>query len=664
MNDKLPGSSRTVLVGLLAVGALAAAVAVAARTGRRGAGPAAPSAEASSAGAEGPWRQEALVPVSSDDPALGPRSAPVTVVMFSDYECPFSAFEEPTVQAVRAHYGDKVRVVWKALPLASHPHAYGAAVSATTVFLAKGADAFWKFHGVLFKNQKQLDKESLVKLLLEAGVDDATQARLAPDAAQRVKASVELSQRLALHGTPNFVIDGEVLTGAQPLDKFKHLIDAHLLEAQKKRAAGVSEANLYAAMVEHFQSAQANAPKPPAPEEKPEDPTVWKVPVGASAARGPKDAPVTLVLFSDFECPYCKRLEPTLAQLSKDYGDALRIVWKNQPLPNHARAIPAALAAWEVRKQKGDAGFWRMHDALFESAPKLGDADLEAAAQAVAKELPGLDVTKVMAAVNTKKWLGEIEAEMDEAQALRVEGTPRAFINGRVVDGAQPIARYKRLIDAALAAAQAKIKGGTPAAAVYEDAIKDGKLAVVPLAVPASAPVLGPKDAKIVLHVFGDFECPFCKRVEVAGSSGGPSALAAVREKYQGQIAIVWHDLPLSVHPRAWAAATFAREARAQKGDAAFWQVHDALFESQPKLADADLEAIAGKLGLDWAKCKAAIDTDKYRADIGREVDEGKRLGIGSTPGVIVQTKDRARRLDGALPAEAFFKAIDRLLKP
>ncbi len=73
-----------------------------------------------------------------------------------------------------------------------------------------------------------------------------------------------------------------------------------------------------------------------------------------------------MIEFSDFQCPFCRRVEPTLKGLRDKYGDKVRLVWKNEPLPFHPRAEPAAEAALEVRAEKGDKGFWDAHDKLFD----------------------------------------------------------------------------------------------------------------------------------------------------------------------------------------------------------------------------------------------------------------------------------------------------------
>jgi protein-disulfide isomerase len=328
--------------------------------------------------------------------------------------------------------------------------------------------------------------------------------------------------------------------------------------------------------------------------------------------------------------------------------------------------MPTAIAAWEVKKQKGDEGFWKMHDALFNSQPKLEDADIEAAA----KSIPGVDVAKVMDAVKTNKWKEEIQKDIDQAEELKVQGTPHSFINGRVVNGAQPYEKFKKVVDEEIAKAEAKIKAGTKPEEVYDATIKGGKGgAMAPIAMPAWAPVLGNKAAKVQIHVFSDYQCPFCKRAEVP--TPGPdgkvdpmsAGLAAAKDKYKADIAIIWHDFPLGFHNRARQAANFAKEAKAQKGNEMYWKAHDELFASQPKLEDADLEAIAKKLGLDWAKVKAAMDTDKYKTEIDQDTKDGQAVGVTGTPAFIIQTGTAAKQLVGAQPADAFFKTIDSLMK-
>lgn len=117
------------------------------------------------------------------------------------------------------------------------------------------------------------------------------------------------------------------------------------------------------------------APKEEVEDEEPVDTAVWKVPVGRSPVRGKADAPITIVEFSDFQCPFCKRAEPTIDEVRRTYGDKVRVVWKDEPLPFHPRATPAAELARFAYAKKGQDGFWKVHDALFASQPKLEDSE-------------------------------------------------------------------------------------------------------------------------------------------------------------------------------------------------------------------------------------------------------------------------------------------------
>lgn len=608
------------------------------------------------------WKQDAKVPVSSDDPSRGPKNAPVTIVMFSDFQCPFCNRVEPTLAELRTKYGDDLRIVWKDLPLEFHKNAEPAAIVARVAFMAKGDAGFWHVHDRMFAEQKLLGPQSYVRWLSEVGVDETKYDQLAPAAVEAVRANEDLAKRLNMQGTPNFLIDGERITGAQPAGKFQEIIDGHLEKARNLRKAGVPDAAIYAAMVETY--FRAEPPPDPIPEPAP-DTSTWNVQLGDAPTRGPKDARVTIVEFADFQCPFCKRHQATLDRVEKEYAGKVRIVWKNEPLVFHKRAMPAAIAAYEVYKQKGSSAFFQYRDLLFGKQPNLDDADLEAAA----REVKGVDAKKVMKAVETKKWESAIQADVDQADDLEVKGTPKSFVNGRAVEGAIEYDKFAKIVDDALAKADAKIKAGTPADKVYAETIKGGKGGpLTPLAVPASAPWKGGKEAKVVIQVFSDFQCPFCKRSEIPrvdenGQSDPMSAgIRASEAKYKDKIKIVWRNYPLVFHPRARAAANFALEAFKQKGLSAFWKVHDALFESQPKLEEADFEAIAKANGIDWPKVKNAIDTDAYKGEIDADLKDGGSVGVTGTPAFLVQTKTSAKLVVGAQTADAFFRAIDAAL--
>jgi protein-disulfide isomerase len=168
----------------------------------------------------------------------------------------------------------------------------------------------------------------------------------------------------------------------------------------------------------------------------------YEVSVGESPVRGGKNAPITIVEWSDFQCPFCKRASPTLAQIEEEYGDKVRIVFKHLPLSMHAQA-PGAHAAAEAAHRQGK--FWEMHDKIFEQQRDLAPATFER----YAAEL-GLDVDRFKRDVASAEVKKRIDEDTAQAQELGVTGTPAFFINGRFLSGAQPFVNFKRVIDGAL----------------------------------------------------------------------------------------------------------------------------------------------------------------------------------------------------------------------
>ncbi len=592
------------------------------------------------------------IPVTSDDPVWGNRNAPVTIVTFSDFQCPFCSRVEPTLDQVRTTYGpDKVRIVWKNQPLSFHDKAKPAAEAAQTVFALKGSEAFWKFHSTAFKNQAQLSPESYEKWAVAAGVDlNAFKTAFASHkAAKKVEEDSALGTKVGASGTPAFRINGVELSGAQPFEKFKETIDKELSKAQAKIASGTPKDKIYVAMsTENFKSKPAK-PEEDEEGEKEDTKTVWRVPVGNSPIHGKADAPVTIMEFSDFQCPYCKKVGPQMQKIKETYGDKVRIVWKHEPLPFHPRAEPAAQLSLEARAQKGDKGFWDAHDKLFESQPKLDDADLEKVAQDL-----GLDMGKVKAAIKDHKYKKDIDADMELGEDVQASGTPHFFVNGRRLVGAQPFEKFQKIIDEEIKKFEDQ-KGKVSGKDYYAFLMKDAKGAPEPEKkqappVPAGNAYKGGKDAKVVIQQWSDYQCPFCSRVE--------PTVNEVQKVYGDKVKIVWRDKPLPMHPNAPGAAEAAREALKQKGPDAFWKMHKKMFENQQKLAREDLEGYAKEIGLDMDKFKAALDNHTHKAAVDADDKAGTDIGISGTPAFLIN----GYYVSGAQPFAKFKKLIDRAM--
>jgi protein-disulfide isomerase len=163
------------------------------------------------------------------------------------------------------------------------------------------------------------------------------------------------------------------------------------------------------------------------------------VDVGDAPVRGAADAAVTLVVFSDFQCPYCARAETTVTELLRLYPGRLRVVFKEHPLPMHDKARLAAKAALAA----GDQGrFWEMHDSLFTRDCTLDRAGLEACATHL-----GLDLRRFDASLDDPRLEARVAADEAQGQTLSVTGTPTFFIDGRRIIGAQPIEQFEAIID-------------------------------------------------------------------------------------------------------------------------------------------------------------------------------------------------------------------------
>jgi protein-disulfide isomerase len=173
------------------------------------------------------------------------------------------------------------------------------------------------------------------------------------------------------------------------------------------------------------------------------EPPRQKIATADSPALGSSSAPIELVEFSDFQCPFCYRAHPTVKQVLSTYGSKIRFVYRNYPLPNHPNARPAAEAA-QCANEQGQ--FWPYHDRLFADQTKLGDNDLKASAAAL-----GLDAGKFNACFDSHKYKARVDADMQAGNEAGVNGTPAFFINGRMLSGAQPYDEFKKIIDEELA---------------------------------------------------------------------------------------------------------------------------------------------------------------------------------------------------------------------
>jgi protein-disulfide isomerase len=616
----------------------------------------APSAHTVALGRPATGEPVTSVPVEADDAVLGDAGAPVTIVAFFDFECAYCMKGFETLEELAKKFPSAdLRIALKHLPLEFHPRALPSALATQAVQAAAGPRVAYEFARALFR-ERDLSNGAFVAQAETLGVERALYTALVEDdeTRERVAFDMGVAKSLGLSGTPAFFVNGRLIAGAVPIEEFEAKIQeeltyfrTHVHEPKAWSAvyAARVERNLRAGLVEAILA---------------DDPGLNRVPIAGSPAIGPSDAPLTLVMFSDLECPYCKRVDPTVTALQKQYGADLRLVWKHLPLPFHAHARNASrLVALAYERLGSETSFRAIHE-LFRASPALEDEALRRIGTSLG--LKDEDMTLALSGKNA-----DIEARLtvdaELAEDLNAHGTPVFFINGRRVAGARPIEHFQAVMDAELAEAQTKIQGGIGKAVFYDQLIEQGSLPGVPEAVPLGElsdrgrPTLGPESAPFLIHVFSDFQCPYCRRAEMN--------LADFKKEHQANVRWVWHDLPLPFHTRALPAARAGSEAFRQKGAAGFWEMHDLLFGlhvSTSLVSEEELLAHAEQLHLRLPEFRAALD-GKRDQSIEQDKVMAKALGISGTPAFVIQRKEDSSGyiISGAQPPARFERLLRKL---
>ncbi len=610
-------------------------------------------------------------------PHKGNPAALVTVIVSSDFQCPFCSKVEPTVNQLLKDYGNDIRIAWTNQPLPFHDRAKPAALAAMA---AHKQGKFWEMHDKLFANNRELTDVNFEKWAQEVGCDlNKFKADLKDEKlAKQIDTEAAAANAVGASGTPSFFINGKLLQGAQPIEQFKTEVDAALAAAKKLQAAGKSgEALTEAAAAErdpqngakvvaYFLKGQAPAPAAaaaaapgrPAPGDQPkaddgpaqippDAADLWKVPIDLKrdAIKGDNSkAIVTIVEFSDFQCPFCSRAAATVTQLEKDYGDKIRVVFKHTPLPFHPNAKPASLATIAAQKQ---GKFWEFYDKCFANQGTLTEENF----QTWAKEL-GLNIDKFNADRKDPAAAKQIEDDQALGASVSVRGTPGFMINGHKIAGAMPIGVFKAVIDDEI-----KKAGNNKGQGYYDEVIAKGKVfselgdKVVDIQVDG-LPFKGPKDAKVTIVEFSDFQCPFCSRIT------DPIKLA--QEARADKVKIVFAHYPLPFHQFAKPASIAAQEAW-DEDPAKFWKVYEALFANQKDLSEDKIAAVAKEAGVDMAKLKAATDSKKWDKFLESTIEMGSKVGVEGTPTVFIN--GHKYEPANGYSAEGLGATIDKILK-
>jgi protein-disulfide isomerase len=383
--------------------------------------PAAPSVAAPAPKPQPPARpQGPAVPMRPEDlkgqPSMGPENAPVFLLEFSDFHCPFCSKVETTISDLMKNYPGKIRRVWFHNPLAMHQ---GADRTHMASECAAEQGKFWEYHDKLFEKVGTFKTDNdLLGAAKALGLkeDQFTACLTSGKYKERVAKNLSIGASMGVRGTPNFFVNGVNVVGAQPLDKFKDAVENALKSGSTNKL-----------------------PAPPEPA-KPVNFDDLK----GRPFQGSEKAPVTIVEFSDFHCPFCGKVEPTMNEVMKNYPGKIYRVWRHYPLPFHQGADLTAEAS-ECAAEQGK--FWEYHDKLFE---KPGGFKGEDALIGVAKDLK-LDEKKFGECVKSRKYKDVVAKDSAKGSQVGVNGTPAFFVNGKSLSGAQPYASFSQLIDAELA---------------------------------------------------------------------------------------------------------------------------------------------------------------------------------------------------------------------
>jgi|GEM_PF-483106 len=353
---------------------------------------------------------------------------------------------------------------------------------------------------------------------------------------------------------------------------------------------------------------------------------IWQVSIhDDDASVGPKDAPVTVVLFSAFGCQPCMQFAPELDKLLADptYKDKIRVHFKHKifdaPSPDAFIAAKAAAAAQLQGK------FWDMRTALHGARFNVGRESVIQVAQQV-----GLNMAKFKKDLDSDAVRAKVLRDSLVAYEAGAHSFPNILANGVRIKKPKNFDSLKKLVDNQIQRAAELAKQGLKGKALYAAAIKGGKKFPqlgnpVPGFTNAGAPTQGAARGSIQMVAFEDFECPFCAK-------SAPNLKEFV-DRYPKDVTFVFKHFPLDIHANAPLAHEASLEAVAQ---GKFWQFHDKLFANQKALSAEDLERYAKEVGMNVGKYKAALKAGTHKPVLQRDMRDGRRAQVSGTPTIFL----------------------------
>ena len=401
-------------------------------------------------------------------PQQGPSDAPITIVEFSDFACGYCVRVQYTLRQLQLLYPNMIRWVHRTLPLDTDN-----ILAAEAALAAQAQGRYIAMHDRLYEMRGRVDRID-VELLAQALTLDVPQFRKDLDDGRfraAVRADETAARALGISGTPTFFINGRVINGAASLHDFVSVIEAELARAAVAMRNGTKATDLYDVLTNTGKNhADVAGPEQGEPSFELDAATVYKVGLGLPGhQQGPVDASVTIVVWSDFECPFCARAAPVLAKLREKMPTQVRLVFRHLPMVFHRDASLASEAAVEAGVQ---GKFWAFHDALFlhllNKQGGLTRAELERVALSA-----GLSLPQFRAALSNRRHRDAVRAEAAAGLALGINGTPTMFFNGVPVIGAKSFQMLETIVLAQLDSAAGAIRRSVKAADIYPLALAE-----------------------------------------------------------------------------------------------------------------------------------------------------------------------------------------------
>jgi len=399
---------------------------------------------------------------------------------------------------------------------------------------------------------------------------------------------------------------------------------------------------------------------PAASSEESEDPIFGEgeVPMGfteeGAPYRGNPDAPVTLMEFSEFQCPYCGRHTlQTGPLLYKAYiaTGKVKHVFLQCPLDSiHPRARQAAEASL-CAAQQGAEAFWAMHDRLFKTAQEWsGQEDPSEYFIGYAEEL-GLDGEAFAACLESRETAAQVQAELELSQAMGIRGVPAFYINDWFISGARPFEDFQQTIEAAL---RGEHPLPTPTPLPPGVTLFDPNPERPGYTYGGDA-FYGSEEAEVSLVEFIDLHSPENREHFL-------KVWPELKEQYvePGEVRLIVKHFPASDSPQAFKAAE-AVECAGRQG--AFWEFHDVLFQRQEEWAQADdapaiLKGYAAELGLDDRAFAVCLDEDQTEDKVKRDLEIAQRNRFPPAPQAFIFKGQQG----GYVPLDRLQEAIEQLL--